>query len=102
MAGPTMCPDHQLGITPRFLRYATCTPCEELYALQRRESGKRRAKLTRVNRATAEINGRPASFVVRSFFACQLPKLDYWRRLHRWGRKRCLDCRRRKKVRVAA
>jgi len=74
------CNAHMDGETPMFLRYDTCDDCDEIRKYRVREAGKRKARVTRANRATAQINSLPATAVVRSFHASKLPKSDLWYR----------------------
>lgn len=72
------CVSHVKGETPRFLKHTTCDECEQVRVYRIKEAGKRKALATRANRATAQINGRPATVAVRSFHASKLPKSDPW------------------------
>ena len=74
------CNSHMDGKTPVFLRYDSCDPCKEIYDFRIKTAGLRKAAATRTNRATAQINGRPATVAVRSFHASKLPKTDPWYR----------------------
>jgi len=74
------CNSHMDGKTPMFLKPFVCDECDQIRLYRKVQSARLKSAATRANRATAQINDRPATSVVRSFPASKLPKSDPWYR----------------------
>lgn len=72
------CASHIDGRTPMFLKPLVCDDCKEIHLYRKVQTSRRKSAATRTNRATARINGKPATVAVRSFHASRLPRTDPW------------------------